>query len=102
MPQLHVYVALDPTAGDGGCQAFLLCPGSGSPENLPTSTAVTTSATPEVTAANDDVNDSDAEMTCNRNGGSAMSYEGTCDGKRASDHHTIKIVSCITVYYCSS
>ena len=79
---MHVYVALDPTSGAGGCQNFLPCPGSGTPENLPSSTSTTTaSATPEVTSTTPEVTADDVEMTCNRNGGSAMSYEGTCDGK---------------------
>ena len=76
---MHVYVALDPTAGAGGCKKFLPCPGSGTPSS--TSTAVTTSATPEVSSATPEDTADDVEMTCNRNGGSAMSYEGTCDGK---------------------
>jgi len=78
---LHVYVALDPTAGAGGCQDFLPCQGFGTPENLPSSTVtVTASATPEVTSTTPEDTVDDVEMTCNRNGGSAMSYEGTCDG----------------------
>lgn len=49
-----MYVKRDPTAGAGGCQAYLPCPGSGTPEQLPTSTsagpATTGEETPEAEA----------------------------------------------------
>eukprot|EP00586_Coscinodiscus_wailesii_P005205 CAMPEP_0172478704 /NCGR_PEP_ID=MMETSP1066-20121228/2827_1 /TAXON_ID=671091 /ORGANISM="Coscinodiscus wailesii, Strain CCMP2513" /LENGTH=151 /DNA_ID=CAMNT_0013238509 /DNA_START=56 /DNA_END=511 /DNA_ORIENTATION=- len=34
-PYLHVYVARDPKAGASGCQDWLPCPGSGTPDNGP-------------------------------------------------------------------
>jgi len=89
-PYLHVYVKRDPTAGEGGCQAYLPCPGSGTPEQLPTSTAAdpaTTAETPVTTMATGEAeDDKDADDlpfsgSCQKTG-EAMSWDdGPCDSR---------------------
>ncbi len=48
-PYLHVYVARDPKAGASGCAEHIPCPGSGTPDNLPSGTTMVGSGTPGLT-----------------------------------------------------
>ena len=68
-PYLHVHVARDPKAGASGCADYLPCPGSGTPENLPSGNTSVGSGTPGLSnnaACNQDVKTCPDSQTLNR------------------------------------
>lgn len=74
---LHVYVKRDPMAGTGGCQAYLPCPGSGNPEQLPTSTV---DPQPQVLDDAKDASELPFSGSCKKMGES-LSWDGSCDAR---------------------